>query len=130
MADATVSMVRDGLPDAPPHEIAPPHPITKETFGGNLVVLELDRHHWAVYAHLQPGSLRVKQGDRVRRGDVIARVGNSASESPHLHFHVVDGPDPFSSEGVPFAFDEFRHEGIVYNDQMPKGGWNIRFAEH
>jgi hypothetical protein len=100
VADATVAMVRDGVPDAAPYEIAPPHPITKETLGGNLVVLDLGQQHWAVYAHLQPGSLRVRQGDRVRRGGVIARLGNSASYSAHLHFHIVDGPDPFSSEGV------------------------------
>jgi hypothetical protein len=60
---------------------------------------------------------------------VIARLGNSASYSPHLHFHIVDGPDPFSSEGVPFVFDEFTHESTVYRYEMPKGGWTIRFAE-
>jgi murein DD-endopeptidase MepM/ murein hydrolase activator NlpD len=112
-----------------PYEVAPPHPITKETLGGNLVVLDLGQQHWAVYAHLQPGSLRVKQGDRVRRGDVIARLGNSASYSAHLHFHIVDGPDPFSSEGVPFVFDEFTHEGTVHRDEMPPGGWTIRFVD-
>ncbi|HSB17338.1 MAG TPA: M23 family metallopeptidase [Bryobacteraceae bacterium] len=97
--------------------------------GGNLVFLDLGQQRWAVYAHLQPGSLRVKQGDSVRRGDVIARLGNSASYSAHLHFHIVDGPDPFSSEGVPFVFDEFTHEGTVHRDEMPAGGWTIRFVE-
>jgi murein DD-endopeptidase MepM/ murein hydrolase activator NlpD len=129
VADATVTMVRDGVLDAAPYEVAPPHPITKETLGGNLVVLDLGQQHWAVYAHLQPGSLRVKQGDRVRRGDVIARLGNSASYSAHLHFHIVDGPDPFSSEGVPFVFDEFTHEGTVHRDEIPPGGWTIRFVD-
>ena len=71
--------------------------------------------------------MRVKQGDRVRRGDAIARLGNSASTSPHLHFQIVDGPDPFSSEGVPFIFDEFTHQGSVHRNEMPAGGWDIRF---
>lgn len=129
VSDGTVSLVRDNLPDALPYEIAPPYAITKQTVGGNLVVLDLGGGRWAVYAHLQAGSIRVQPGARVRRGDVIARLGNSASYSPHLHFHVVDGPDPFSSEGVPFVFDEFTHEGKVYRDEMPAGGWTIGFAE-
>lgn len=129
VADATVTMTRDGLPDTLPYEIASPHPITKETLGGNLIVLDLGQQHWAVYAHLQPNSLRVKPGDRVRRGEIIARLGNSASYSPHLHFQVVDGPDPFSSEGLPFELDEFVHEGRVHRDEMPAGGWTVRFAE-
>ena len=79
------------------------------------------QQNWAVYAHLQHGSFRVKRGDRVRRGEVIARLGNSASYSPHLHFHIVDGPDPFSSEGVPFVFDQFTHEGKLHRDEMPGG---------
>lgn len=129
VGDATVTLVRDGVPDSPPYEISPGYAITKETLGGNLVVLDLGQQRWAVYAHLQPGSLRVKPGDRVRRGDVIARLGNSASYSAHLHFHIVDGPDPFSSEGIPFVFDEFTHGGSVHRDEMPSGGWTIRFAE-
>jgi len=41
----------------------------------------------------------------------------------------VDGPDPFSSEGVPFVFDEFTHEGKVHRDEMPVGVSTIGFAE-
>lgn len=129
VADGTVSMVRDGIPDAPPYELAPPYAITKETLGGNLIVLDVGQQRWAVYGHLQRSSLRVKQGDRVRRGDVIAKVGNSASYSSHLHFHIVDGPEPFSSEGVPFVFDRFTHEGKVHQDEMPAGSWNIDFVD-
>jgi len=129
VGDARVTMVRDGLADVAAYEIAPPYAITKDTLGGNLAVLDLGQGHWAVYAHLQPGSFRVKQGDRVRKGDVIARLGNSTSYSPHLHFQVVDGPEPFSSEGVPFVFDEFTHEGVVRRDEMPAGDWNITFGD-
>lgn len=127
VADATVASVRDGVPDTPPYEIASPVPITKDTLGGNLIVLDLGQNRWAVYAHLQPGSLHVKAGDRVRKGDPIARLGNSASYSAHLHFQIVDGPDPFSSEGIPFVFDEFTHNGTTHRNEMPSGGWTIGF---
>lgn len=51
-------------------------------------MLDLGDNRHAFYGHLLPGSLRVKPGDRVRRGQVIGRLGNSGnSTGPHLHFH-------------------------------------------
>lgn len=63
--------------------------------GGNHVILE-----WCnvlpLHAHLRNGSVLVCPGDRVRPGDVLGGVGNSgASLQPHLHFQVMDTPDPF-----------------------------------
>ncbi len=37
----------------------------------NHIVVDIGDRHFAQYAHLQPGSLRVKVGGRVRRGQVI-----------------------------------------------------------
>ena len=62
----------------------------------------------ALYAHLQPRSLKVRSGDRVRRGQVLGLVGNSGnSVAPHLHFHVMDGPSPLDSNGLPYLIDSF-----------------------
>ena len=75
-------------------------PITSETIGGNHVVLDLGGGRFAFYAHLQPGSLKVKVGDRVTRGQIIGLVGNSGnSTEPHLHFHISNGVSPLGSEG-------------------------------
>jgi murein DD-endopeptidase MepM/ murein hydrolase activator NlpD len=47
-----------------------------------------------VLAHLQQGSARVSEGERVRLGQQIAAVGDSGdSLVPHLHFQVQDSPD-------------------------------------
>ena len=56
---------------------------------GNLLrVLHADGS-MAVYAHLQAGSLRVRQGQRVETGQTLAASGNSGrSSGPHLHFAV------------------------------------------
>jgi murein DD-endopeptidase MepM/ murein hydrolase activator NlpD len=63
----------------------------------------------AAFAHLKPGSVTVKVGDKVRAGQRIGRLGNSgASLAPHLHFHIVNGPSIFASDGYPFVFDAFR----------------------
>ena len=63
----------------------------------------------AVYAHLVPGSVSVEVGERVRAGHHLGLLGNSgASLAPHLHFHIVDGPNVSASDGYPFVFDSFK----------------------
>ena len=72
---------------------------------GNYVVLEHAGNEFSLYAHLQPGSVQVKAGDTVKRGQVIARLGTSGnSTEPHLHFQVTDGPEPLLSAGIPIQF--------------------------
>ena len=56
------------------------------------------------------------KGDKVRRGQVLALLGNSGnSDAPHLHFGIEDGPLPFVSNGVPFVFSSFTTTGAVTN---------------
>ena len=91
-------------------------PITLETVGGNHVIIDIGGGHYAFYAHLKPGSLRVKVGDRVKRGQVIALVGNTGnSTEPHLHFHISDYPSPLGSEGMPYGYDAFEVVGSCRN---------------
>lgn len=72
---------------------------------GNHVVLDLGDGTYALYAHLRRGSLTVREGDRVTAGQPLARCGNSGnSTEPHLHFQLMDGPDPDSARGVPFTW--------------------------
>ncbi|WP_320774930.1 M23 family metallopeptidase [Streptomyces sp. CRN 30] len=72
---------------------------------GNHLVLDLGDGTHAAYAHLQRGSLTVREGDRVHAGQVIARCGNSGNSSePHLHFQLMDGPDLETARGVPFTW--------------------------
>jgi hypothetical protein len=59
----------------------------------NQLVLEIDSGHYLVMAHLKQHSVRVRVGDRVRRGQSLAQVGNSGdSDEPHLHMHVQNRP--------------------------------------
>ena len=58
----------------------------------------------AVYAHLQPNSLQVRQKAKVRRGQWIANSGNTGfSSGPHLHF-VIQLNAGMSLESIPFRF--------------------------
>jgi murein DD-endopeptidase MepM/ murein hydrolase activator NlpD len=112
VANGTVVAVKDSIPENVPGVTSRAVPITLETVGGNHVIIDLGGGYYAFYAHLQPGSLRVKVGDRVTRGQVLGLVGNSGnSTEPHLHFHVSDGNSPLGSEGVPYRHDSFEIVG-------------------
>jgi murein DD-endopeptidase MepM/ murein hydrolase activator NlpD len=83
-------------------------PITLETVAGNTITLDLGGGQFAYYMHLQPGSLRVKAGDRVRRGQVLARIGASGdAREPHLHFEVTTSSKLLAGEGVPYLIDRY-----------------------
>ncbi|HJU69599.1 MAG TPA: M23 family metallopeptidase [Gemmatimonadaceae bacterium] len=108
VADGIVVSVKDGIPENVPGPASRAVPITLETVGGNFVILDIGQGRFAFYAHLQPGSLRVRPGDRVRKGQVVGLVGNSGnSTEPHLHFHLMDGTSPLGSEGIPYVHESF-----------------------
>jgi hypothetical protein len=111
VADGRVVTARDGLPDnIPGHGDAfhPAVPITLETIAGNTITLDLGGGQFAYYMHLQMGSLRVKAGDRVRRGQVLARVGASGdAREPHLHFEVTTSSKVLAGEGLPYLIDRY-----------------------
>lgn len=99
-ADGIVTTVIDGVPENEPGAGNP------YIMPGNAVVVQHDRGVFSVYAHLQPGTIRVKVGDSVRRGAPLGLCGNSGSSSePHLHFQLQDGPRIEDSWGVTPVFE-------------------------
>lgn len=75
---------------------------------GNVVVIGHGYGEFSYLAHLQAGSVVVREGEMVRRGQQIATVGNSGhSPGPHLHYHFQDGPGLFVDRGMPVQFYNF-----------------------
>jgi murein DD-endopeptidase MepM/ murein hydrolase activator NlpD len=111
VADGRVVAARDGLPDNVPRHngvFEPAIPITMETVPGNYIVLDVGDGQFAHYLHLRMGSGRVKEGDRVRRGQVLGQVGNSGdAREPHLHFELTTSPRFAIGEGIPYVMDEY-----------------------
>lgn len=69
---------------------------------GNSVVIDHGNGEFSLYAHLQPGSVCVEKGQKVKAGDQIAALGSSGnSTEPHLHFQISDGPKAFSAAAIP-----------------------------
>ncbi|HYW74300.1 MAG TPA: M23 family metallopeptidase [Pyrinomonadaceae bacterium] len=136
VGDGNVVFVKDGIPENVPQAsgaIKPSVPLTRETNAGNWIAIDLGGNRYALYAHLQPNSIRVKTGDRVRRGQVIALLGDSGNAvGPHLHFHIGDqyrlnGADLNGNEGLPFVFDSFVVGGQKHRMEMPINNTVMQF---
>jgi murein DD-endopeptidase MepM/ murein hydrolase activator NlpD len=112
VADGVVTEVKDGIPQNVPGIDSRAVEITLETIGGNHVIMQIGDRLFAFYAHMQPGSLRVKVGDHVRRGQVLGVLGNSGnSTEPHLHFDLCDASSMLACEGMPYALAAFEVQG-------------------
>lgn len=106
VADGTVVLTRDGLPDIPPMT-KNPGLRTPEDYAGNNVIVAIGHGRYAVFDHLVRGSVRVRRGQRVRAGQVVGKLGNSGNtDGPHLHFGIEARPDSLA-QGLPFEIDDF-----------------------
>ena len=112
VADGTVVFTQDGEPDQTPGQV---RLATKQSaIGGNKVILKIAPKVFAAYEHLQPGSVTVKVGDKVKAGAVVAKLGNTGpSDGAHLHFELLDRPNVFTGRALPFVFDRYTLAGTV-----------------
>jgi hypothetical protein len=110
VANALVVSIIDGEPEQTPGSY--PTNIALDKADGNSIILELGEKRYALYAHLQPGSIKVHRGEKVHPGQVLGLVGDTGnSVVPHLHFQVMDGPSSFSSNGLPYEISDFEVTG-------------------
>lgn len=116
VADGLVKEVKDGIAENVPLEKKRAVPLTLDTICGNYVLIENGSDRYSLYAHMIPGSVRVKVGDRVAAGQVLGLLGNSGnSDAPHLHFQLDTKPagHVLASEGLPFANRSFTYLGRI-----------------
>jgi hypothetical protein len=124
-ADGRIVGVKDGIPENKPDPADPARravAMNLETIAGNNIIEDIGGGHYALYAHLRPGSIKVKPGDTVHRGELLAHLGNTGnSTEPHLHFQICDAPSFIASNGVPFEIDHFvKHQfHIEQKDDIP-----------
>jgi murein DD-endopeptidase MepM/ murein hydrolase activator NlpD len=106
VADGTVAVAADGNPDLRVGDQRKEP--TPDSAGGNRVVIDIGDGRFAVYAHLQQGSISVRPGEHIARGHRIANVGSSGTTGgPHLHFQMTDRPSVVLADGMPYVFDAF-----------------------
>lgn len=99
----TVLQAVDGLLDLTPPERDP-----QNRAGNHVVVKPAGLDVYILLAHLRNGSVSVSEGDTVKQGQLVGRVGNSGNTTePHLHIHcaTIEGADFVGSgDGVPLVF--------------------------
>jgi murein DD-endopeptidase MepM/ murein hydrolase activator NlpD len=116
--DGVVVQARDGLPERgwihPVRELAlvlrtavtfRPSKL-QQVLGDHVIARSGDV--FALFAHFTTGSVAVREGQSIQTGDLLGRVGHTGnSTAPHLHFHLMDGPDPMTAKGIACAFREY-----------------------
>ena len=101
-ADGTITDVIRGVRDnALPGSMNPYIPL------GNAVFIRHREYEVSILVHLKLGSIKVKVGDKVKRGQVIALCGNSGnSTEPHLHYHLQNTPIVQDATGIKCYFQK------------------------
>lgn len=116
-ASARVAHVIYDMPDMTPGQMPDPAMMQGDVrrLLGNAVALSHRKGEFSYLAHLQQGSIAVRVGDHIRRGTLLGRVGNSGhSPGPHLHCHLMNGPNLFLDQALPVQFSHFWAGGIYH----------------
>lgn len=105
-ADGEVVEVKDLYPDSVISGNGQADCAAKDIRGNYILIRHADKEY-GLLAHLKHGSVRVKPGDIVKRGQHIADCGNSGNSSePHLHFQIQNSRSFFTSMGLPIQFTD------------------------
>jgi hypothetical protein len=122
-ADGRVVLAVDGIADNVPGRMNAPQ------VAGNHVIVDHGTGEHSVLAHLRNGSVSVRSGDRVTRGQRLGECGNSGNSSePHLHYQLQDGPEMGPSAGLPAQFTGYLADGQPVDRGEPVRGQAIRPA--
>lgn len=86
-ADGVVAEITDNIDDNEPGKVNTIHN------WGNTITIKHLNNLYTQLSHLRNGSFRVRKGDFVKKGDIVAFCGNSGrSPQPHLHCQVQSTP--------------------------------------
>ena len=112
--DAEVVLVVDGINDNKPGELNPIY------IPGNTVILKTNNGEYLFFAHFKQNSIVVKQGRKVKKGEILGLCGNSGNSSePHLHFHLQNVEDMNKATGAKSYFEEIYVNGRLKKDYSP-----------
>lgn len=97
---------------------------------GNAVIIQHSDTEYSVIAHMQRGSVKVRAGDKVSKGQLLGLCGNSGnSTEPHIHYHLQNAPVFQFATGIKTYFEKVKLKGhpsqkLMPNEYSPeKGNW-------
>jgi hypothetical protein len=121
VCDAEVVEVITGVHDNPPGRMNPAQPF------GNMITLKTASNEFIVYAHFEEATIRVKKGDKVKKGQQLGNCGNSGNSSqPHLHFHLQDRAANFQAIGATSYFQNISVNGGLEKEYSPVKNDKVR----
>lgn len=94
---------------------------------GNMIKIKHDNNYYTRYLHLQYNSIKVKVGDKVKKGQIIGYMGNTGySFGAHLHFEVWEGnnrinPINYLDKNLPNKNNN--SVNVYYKVKTKKHGW-------
>lgn len=112
--NAEIVLAVDGLKDNKPGELNSTFPL------GNTVVLKTENNEYLYFCHFKQFSIKVKQGQKVKQGDLLGLCGNSGrSSEAHLHFHIQNTENMSVATGVKCYFEKIIVNGKLKTDYSP-----------
>ena len=122
--DAEVIVAIDGIKDNIPGKVNPLYA------PGNSIILKTRNDEYILFAHIQQQSIKVKQGQAVKKGELLGLCGNSGNSSePHLHFHLQDTEYLNEATGIKCFFSKLEVNGVKKTDYSPIKGDKIKEIE-
>lgn len=119
--DGEIVLSVDGIKDNTPGKMNPFYAL------GNSVVIKTANDEYLFLAHFKQNSIRVKEGQKVKKGDILGQCGNSGNSSEaHIHFHIQNVEDMTIATGVKCYFDEIIVNGELKKDYSPIKNEKIR----
>lgn len=107
-ADGVVISIKNNFPDCRIMSDGQTDPDTPD-IGGNRIIIKHSSNEYSAICHLMPESVIVQKGQTVKRGDVIAKCGNSGNTTePHIHFQVQNTAHFYSCIGLPILFSNIQ----------------------
>ena len=105
--NGTISDVRDSVDD---NRMVAESEILKneKAYGGNYIIIDHGNGEFSWFGHLKKGSIKVKKGQMIKQGEVIASMGASGNSLfPHLHYELRNGNGAKKVEGLPSYFTNY-----------------------
>lgn len=112
--DGEVVLTVDGIKDNSPGTANPIY------IPGNTVIIKTINNEYLFFAHFKQNSIRVKQGQKIKQGEILGLCGNSGNSSePHLHFHIQNIEDMNIATGIKCYFDKITVNNKPRSDYSP-----------
>ena len=123
--DGKIVQIITGVHDNIPGELNPGQ------LTGNTVVIETGLKEYIMFAHLKQGSIVVKEGQKVKRGELLGQCGNSGNTTEaHLHISLQNQVELFGATGGKLFFEKILVNGEIKEDYIPVKGDRIKNIEN